>query len=121
MNEIVPIEVIQQKIFLIRGHKVMLDTDLANLYGVTVKRLNEQVKRNITRFPQDFMFQLSEEENQSLRSHFATIKIGRGHHRKYLPYVFTEHGTIMLANVLNSPASELFKRFNSLKLFQKCI
>jgi len=105
MNEIIPIEVIQQKIFLIRGHKVMLDTDVADLYGVTVKRLNEQVKRNVNRFPQDFMFQLSEEENQSLRSHFATIKIGRGHHRKYLPYVFTEHGTIMLANVLNSPTS----------------
>jgi phage regulator Rha-like protein len=105
MNEIIPIEVIQQKIFLLRGHKVMLDTDLADLYGVTVKRLNEQVKRNVNRFPQDFMFQLSEEENQSLRSHFATLKIGRGHHRKYLPYVFTEHGTIMLANVLNSPTS----------------
>jgi phage regulator Rha-like protein len=105
MNEISPIEVIQQKIFLIREHKVMLDTDLADLYGVTVKRLNEQVKRNVNRFPQDFMFQLSEEENLSLRSHFATLKIGRGHHRKYLPYVFTEHGTIMLANVLNSPTS----------------
>lgn len=77
MNDIIPIEVIQQKIFLIRGHKVMLDTDLANLYGVTVKRLNEQVKRNVNRFPQDFMFQLSEEEYQFLRSHFATLKIGR--------------------------------------------
>jgi len=105
MNEIIPIELIQQKILLIRGHRVMLDTDLADLYGVTVKRLNEQVKRNFNRFPQDFMFQMNEEEYQSLRSHFATLKIGRGHHRKYLPYVFTEHGTIMLANVLNSPIS----------------
>ncbi|RJQ13932.1 MAG: ORF6N domain-containing protein, partial [Nitrospiraceae bacterium] len=84
MNEIIPIEVIQQKIFLIRAHRVMLDTDLADLYGVTVKRLNEQVKRNLNRFPPDFMFQLNEEEHQSLRSHFATLKKGRGHHRKYL-------------------------------------
>jgi len=105
MNEIIPIEVIQQKIFLIRGHRVMLDTDLADLYGVNVKRLNEQVKRNLKRFPPDFMFELNQEEHQSLRSHFATLKKGRGHHRKYLPYVFTEHGTIMLANVLNSPIS----------------
>jgi len=105
MNEIIPIVVIQQKIFLIRGHKVMLDMDLADLYGVSVKRLNEQVKRNLNRFPPDFMFQLNEEEHRSLRSHFATLKKGRGHHRKYLPYAFSEHGTIMLANVLNSPIS----------------
>ena len=83
----------------------MLDIDLADLYGVTVKRLNEQVKRNLNRFPSDFMFQVNEKEDQSLRSHFATLKKGRGHHRKYLPYVFTEHGTIMLANVLNSTSA----------------
>ncbi len=105
MNEIIPIEAIQQKILMIRGHRVMLDTDLADLYGVTVKRLNEQVKRNFNRFPLDFMFRLNEKEYQSLRSQNATLKIGRGHHRKYLPYVFTEHGTIMLANVLSSPIS----------------
>ncbi|HDH04855.1 MAG TPA: ORF6N domain-containing protein [Nitrospirae bacterium] len=86
----------------------MLDTDLADLYGVTVKRLNEQVKRNLNRFPPDFMFQLNEEEHQSLRSHFATSKKGRGRHRKYLPYVFTEHGTIMLANISKSKTHKRF-------------
>ena len=76
------------------------------LYGVTTKRLNEQVKRNIDRFPGDFMFQLTKEEYESLRSQFATLKpTGRGRHRKYLPYVFTEHGAVMLANVLNSPVA----------------
>lgn len=105
MTEIMPAEVIQQKILLIRGQRVMLDSDLARLYSVTVKRLNEQVKRNIKRFPQDFMFQLSEEEYHSLRSQFATLKLGRGRHRKFLPYVFSEHGAIMLANVLNSPVA----------------
>lgn len=103
MNEIIPVELIQQKILLIRGLRVMLDDDLAAIYGVTTKRLNEQVKRNNTRFPQDFMFQLSEKEYKSLRSQFATLKQGRGRHRKYMPYVFSEHGAIMLANVLNSP------------------
>ena len=98
MTEIMPAEVIQQKILLIRGQRVMLDSDLARLYSVTVKRLNEQVKRNIKRFPQDFMFQLSEEEYHSLRSQFATLKQGRGRHRKFLPYVFSEHGAIMLAS-----------------------
>ncbi len=85
----------------IRGHPVVLDSDLAVLYGVTPKRLNEQVKRNISRFPDDFMFQLSFSEWDSLRSQFATLK--RGEHRKYLPYAFTEHGSIMAATVLNSP------------------
>ncbi len=80
----------------------MLDSDLAPIYGVTVKRLNEQVKRNQERFPPDFMFQLNQEEWEVLRSHFATLDSGRGRHRKYLPYAFTEHGTIMLANVLKS-------------------
>ena len=78
----------------------MLDSDLAELYGVETKRLNEQVRRNPNRFPPDFMFQLTAGEWESLRSQFATLK--RGAHRKYLPYVFTEHGALMLANVLNS-------------------
>lgn len=99
----IPIERIERAILLIRGHKVILDTDLAALYGVTPKRLNEQVKRNRERFPPDFMFQVTTEENDSLRSQFATLKAGRGQHRKYLPYVFTEHGAIMAASVLNSP------------------
>jgi hypothetical protein len=102
MKSIVPLEVIEQKILLIGGRKVMLDSDLAALYGVTIKRLNEQVRRNLKRFPQDFMYQLSAEEYESLRSHFATLKIGRGTHRKYLPYVFTEQGIAMLSSVLNS-------------------
>jgi hypothetical protein len=84
--------VIERKIYLIRSHKVMLDSDLAELYGVETKRLNEQVRRNPKRFPADFMFQLTEEEAESLRSHFATLKSGRGRHRKYLPYAFTEQG-----------------------------
>jgi hypothetical protein len=102
MKSIVPLEVIEQKILLIGGRKVMLDSDLAVLYGVTIKRLNEQVRRNLKRFPQDFMYQLSAEEYESLRSHFATLKVGRGTHRKYLPYVFTEQGIAMLSSVLNS-------------------
>ena len=89
------------KIYLIRGQKVMLDHDLARLYGVVAKRLNEQVKRNIARFPHDFMFQLTKEEADSLRSQFATSKTGRGG-RRYSPYAFTEHGVSMLSAVLNS-------------------
>ena len=100
---IVQVAKIEQRILLIRGEKVIIDADLAGFYGVPTKRLNEQVKRNKERFPEDFMFQLSKEEwedFQSLRSQNATLK--RGQHRKYLPYVFTEHGAIMAANVLNS-------------------
>jgi len=92
MKALVPIEVIEKKILLIGGQKVMLDSDLAALYGVTTKRLNEQVRRNVKRFPADFMYQLSQEEFDSLRSHFATLKNRRGKHRKYMPYVFTEQG-----------------------------
>ena len=102
MRSLIPLEVIEKKILLIAGQKVMLDSDLAALYGVTTKRLNEQVRRNLKRFPSDFIYQLSAEEFESLRSHFATIKIGRGKHRKYLPYVFTEQGIAMLSSVLNS-------------------
>jgi phage regulator Rha-like protein len=102
MKELIPVEIIEKKIYLIRVHKVMLDSDLAELYGVETKRLNERVRRNLKRFPDDFMFQLTEEEAESLRSHFATLKSGRGKHRKYLPYAFTEQGVAMLSSVLNS-------------------
>ena len=102
-GSIVPSEIIQNKIYLIHGKKVMLDSDIAELYGVSTKRLNEQVRRNIDRFPEDFMFILSKEESDSLRSQFATLKKGRGQHSKYLPYAFTEHGAIMAATILNSP------------------
>ncbi len=90
-------------ILVLRGQKVMLDSDLARLYGVSTGRLNEQVKRNADRFPQDFMFQLTRAEVESLRSQIAILEPGRGKHRKYLPYAFTEHGALMLASVLNSP------------------
>ena len=86
---------------ILRGHKVILDSDLAELYGVTVGRLNEQVKRNQQRFPRDFMFRLTERENQILRSQFAISSQKHGG-RRYLPYAFTEHGAIMAATVLNS-------------------
>ena len=85
----------------IRDHKVMLDSSLAELYGVQTRRLNERVKRNLSRFPGDFMFQLSQEEFDSLMSQSATSKLGRGGRRKR-PFVFTEHGAIMLASVLNT-------------------
>jgi hypothetical protein len=95
-------ETISNKIYFIRNQKVMLDSDLALLYGVETKRLNEQVKRNESRFPEDFMFQLTEIELNSLRSQFATLKKGRGEHQKYLPFAFTEHGVLMLSSVLKS-------------------
>ena len=85
-----------------RGQKVILDSDLAALYGVPTKRLNEQVQRNIDRFPADFLFQLTEVERESLRSQIATSNVGRGG-RRYLPYAFTEHGAYMAASLLNSP------------------
>lgn len=100
---LLPLEAITQRILLLRGQKVLLDSDLAELYGVETKRLNEQVRRNETRFPDDFMFQLSADEYAALRSQFATLKTGRGQHRKYMPYVFTEHGAIMAATILSSP------------------
>jgi len=102
MRALVPIDVIEKRILFINGQKVLLDSDLAALYGVTTKRLNEQVRRNLKRFPVDFMYQLSQEEFESLRSHFATLNKSRGKHRKYLPYVFTEQGIAMLSSVLNS-------------------
>jgi len=104
MTDLISQDQIENKIYMIRGKKVMLDKDLAGLYGVQTKRLNEQVKRNIKRFPDDFMFQLSLEETESLRSQFATLKDigGRGKHSKYLPFAFTENGVAMLSGVLNS-------------------
>jgi hypothetical protein len=102
-NQLVLVEQIEPLIRTIRGQKVMLDSDLAILYGVPTKRLNEQVRRNRERFPDDFMFRLAAAEAESLRSQFATLKAGRGRHRKYLPYAFTEHGAIMAATILNSP------------------
>lgn len=102
MANIIPSELIERKILLIRGQKVLLDVHLAELYGDPTKRFNEQVRRNLKRFPQDFMFQLTKEEFDSLRSQFATLKSGRGRHRKYLPYVFTEQGVAMLSSVLRS-------------------
>ncbi|HEY9343137.1 MAG TPA: ORF6N domain-containing protein, partial [Hanamia sp.] len=85
---------------LIRGQKVMLDRDLAEMYGVEVRVLNQAVKRNATRFPEDFMFQLSKEENDFIRSQIVILE--KGKHTKYLPYAFTEQGVAMLSSVLNS-------------------
>ena len=108
-RSLIPLERIERSILLIRGHKVMLDRDLAYLYGVTTKVLNQAVKRHKDRFPEDFMFQLSKEEAKiwwtevrggGLRSQIVTLK--RGEHIKYRPYAFTEHGILMLSSVLNS-------------------
>ncbi|MBI3809452.1 MAG: ORF6N domain-containing protein [Nitrospirae bacterium] len=102
MNELIPSEQIEKAILLIRGHKVMLDTDLAKLYGVTTFNLNQAVKRNGDRFPEDFMFQLAPEEAKVLRFQIGMSKTsGRGG-RRYLPYVFTEQGVAMLSGVLRS-------------------
>ena len=108
-RSLIPVERIERSILLIRGQKVMLDRDLAYLYGVTTKVLNQAVKRHKDRFPEDFMFQLTMEKakiwwtevrGSSLRSQIVTLK--RGQHIKYRPYAFTEHGILMLSSVLNS-------------------
>jgi hypothetical protein len=99
--ELVPVEIIERKIYLIRGCKVMLDSDLAELYQVLTKVLNQAVRRNFDRFPSDFMFQLNAEELEGLRSQIVTSKVGRGG-RRYMPYAFTEHGVAMLSSVLSS-------------------
>ena len=99
-NLIIPDEIITNKIYLIRNQKVMLDSHLAELYQVETKQLKRQVRRNINRFPEDFMFELTKIEYESLRSQFGTLK--RGEHSKYLPIVFTEQGVAMLSSVLNS-------------------
>ena len=97
---LVPNEVLIEKIYVFRGQKVMLDNDLAVLYGVETRRLKEQVKRNIERFPERYMFELTKEEAEASRSQIATLK--RGENIKYLPFAFTEHGVMMLSNVLKS-------------------
>jgi phage regulator Rha-like protein len=102
-KSIIPDDIIMNKIYYIRNQKVMLDSDLADLYQVETKRLKEQVKRNISRFPERFMFELTKQENDLLRSQNATLE--KGAHSKYLPFVFTEHGILMLANVLKSKSA----------------
>ena len=99
MKSMIPQETIEQKILMIRGHKVMLDRDLARLYGVPTKVLIQAVKRNKSRFPDDFMFQLNEVEFHNLRSQIVTSKRGG---RRYLPYAFTEQGVAMLSSVLKN-------------------
>ena len=98
---LVPMERIERAIIVVRGEKVMLDSELAEIYGVETRILNQAVRRNINRFPVDFMFQLTVAEEESLRSQIVISNEGRGG-RRYLPYAFTEHGALMLANVLNS-------------------
>lgn len=100
ISSLIPVESISTKIFLIRSEKVLLDRDLANLYGVETKVLNQAVNRNISRFPADFMFRLTKEENDFLRSQIVTLK--KGEHSKYLPAAFTEQGVAMLSSVLKS-------------------
>ena len=100
-TSIAPIAHIENRIYIVRGQRVMLDQDLASLYETSTSRLNEQLSRNLNRFPEDFAFRLTNEEWKSLISQFATSNKGRGGRRK-LPMVFTEHGALMLANVLRS-------------------
>lgn len=119
MTEIIPFERIENEIYTIRNQKVMLDRDLAELYGVETKVLNQGVKRNLKRFPEDFMFQLTKDEFNSLRSQIVTLE-GRGKHPKYLPYAFTENGVAMLSSVLNSERAiqvniQIMRAFNYLK------
>jgi phage regulator Rha-like protein len=104
MKDIIPKEIVEKKIYLIRGQKVMIDSDLAELYGVETKVLLQAVKRNISRFPEDFLFHLNNRELIRLRSQSVTSKSGRGG-RRYLPYAFTEQGIAMLSSVLKSERS----------------
>jgi hypothetical protein len=97
-----PLDAVAQRIFVVRGLRVILDADLARLYGVTPKRFNEQVRRNLKRFPPGFMFRLTNQEVAILRSQFATSSWGG---RRYPPLAFTEHGTVMAATILNSPTA----------------
>lgn len=99
---LVPVEVVERHIYVIRGHKVMIDSDLADLYEVTTSNLNKAVKRNIDRFPEDFMFRLTDEEAQSLTFQSGISKTGGRGGRRYLPYAFTQEGVAMLSSVLNS-------------------
>jgi hypothetical protein len=116
----IPAERIEKAILLVRGQKVMLDRDLAELYGVTTGNLNKAVKRNLDRFPPDFMFQLKQEEYESLRFQFGILK--KGQHSKYLPYAFTEQGVAMLSSVLRSKRAvhvniEIMRAFVRLRQF----
>ena len=118
-TNLISIEKIENFIYLIRGEKVMLDRDLALLYGVETKTLNRAVKRNLQRFPLDFMFQLTEDEAEILRYQIGTSRLGHGG-RRYLPYVFTEQGVAMLSSVLNSECAiivniEIMRAFVSLR------
>ena len=97
------VESVASRIVFLRGDKVLLDVDLARLYGVNTKRLNEQVKRNYARFPRDFMFRVTKQELTNLRSQIATSSLAEWGGRRYAPYAFTEHGALMAANILNSP------------------
>ena len=111
---------VDQLIYTIRGHRVMLDTDLAKVYGVTTKRLNEQVRRNRGRFPEDFMFQLTKVELENWRSQIATSNSWAKMGLRYRPHAFTEHGAVMLAAVLNSPVAvaasiQIVRAFNRLR------
>jgi hypothetical protein len=108
-RDLIPVQDIEQLIYFVRGRRVILAADLAKLYGVLTWRLNEQVKRNKERFPSDFVFQLTEEEDKALTSQIARSKTSRGG-RRVLPFVFTEHGAIMAANVLNSPRAVQIRR-----------
>ena len=101
-NLIISEEIISNKIYFIRNQKVMFDRDLAALYDIETRVLKQAVRRNISRFPEDFMFELSKIEYDSSRSQFVTLNKGRGSNLKYLPSVFTEHGVLMLSSVLNS-------------------
>ena len=119
-DQLVVMDNIEALIKIIRGQQVMLDRDLATLYGVETKRLNEQVKRNIKRFPEDFMFQLTKDE--CLRSQIATLNEGRGQHLKHMPYVFTENGVAMLSSVLRSDTAievniRIMRAFTSMRYF----
>lgn len=122
MSNEITLQQIENKITIIRKRQVMFDNDLAELYGVETKRLNEQVKRNIERFPDDFMFQLTEEEYNFLRSQIATSKKETRGGRQYLPYVFTEQGCAMLSAVLKSETAinvsiQIMKAFVSMRHF----
>jgi len=113
---------IHHKIYTLRGKQIMLDSDLASLYEVETKVFNQAVKRNSERFPEDFMFQLTEKEYESLRSQIVTLETGRGKHRKYMPYAFTENGVYMLSAVLKSKVAidvsiEIMRTFTKLREF----
>ena len=117
-------ETIVDKIYFIRNQKVMLDSHLATLYGIETRVLKQSVRRNVSRFPEDFMFELTEVEYNSLRSQIVTLKKGRGQHQKYLPMAFTEHGVLMLSSVLNSDKAiqtniQIMRIFTKVRQMQK--